>query len=1022
MARRCRSKGAPTLADCPDHPLLIFLPRWEYQCCGDSLRVGDEVPLCLLPISPDRVWARRLPTPFEWIGVRHGPSQEAGRHVLAQVFRLWEAFADAEYVGGEWRLAPSSGSLRPILVMDPHRETWEGHPVRAQEGLPKTSSWLGWWPQHHRTGILMTAAGFSLPTITDASTIPTGDMPGDKVQIGQDHLSKAATIFPVLWPQLQEVLAASPHRRAIISVHGGSGVGKSETASVLAAFLRHNGLGAYVMSGDNYPRRIPRDNDAERLRTFRSEGLKALVASGGYDEGVKATLAELQAADRDADPAACVEHPWLAAYQAGGAVALERYLGSPQEIDFDEVSAILAAFHDGAETLRLKRMGRELDELWYADVDMRDVQVLVIEWTHGNSGNLRGVDIPILLNSTPEETLAHRRSRARDGATDSPFTTMVLGIEQAHLHEQAHRAKIIVNKVGQIISHADYLKSMGADLPEPGAMINFYPDSMGGSLGDEVDFLTSPEVAGAFTSAYVLPSIFNTDLDRGFSVIDYDLSTTYTRPGDLEALRAAGIKLKFDFILNHASVLSPQFQDLLAKGARSEYADFFIDWNAFWEGHGEMTPEGYVQPDAELVKDMFFRKPGLPILMVRMPDGTEKPYWNTFYQEVRYTAPDAQTLMEVAGLQYQTAVRLAESIKGALDEGMTPSEMAFDLGADVDLEQWNAVVEHLEAGRRYLGQMDLNIKSDLVWDFYADVLDKLSGYGAEIVRLDAFAYAPKEPGEKNFLNDPGTWDLLDQVNQLATERGLKLLPEIHSRYEEKIHELISSKGYLTYDFFLPGLVIDAFESKDARHLKAWIADILAKQLRTVNMLGCHDGIPLLDLKGLLSDEQIDALIETVKGRGGYVKDLHGEKKMYYQVNATYYSALGESDDAMLLARAIQLFMPGKPQVWYLDLFGGRNDHAAVERAGAGGHKEINRTNLTVDELRDGLATPLVQRQLELLRFRNSFGAFGWDAECTVAETPASQLQITWRKGEHVAELVADLASKQFTITADGQAV
>ena len=57
---------------------------------------------------------------------------------------------------------------------------------------------------------------------------------------------------------------------------------------------------------------------------------------------------------------------------------------------------------------------------------------------------------------------------------------------------------------------------------------------------------------------------------------------------------------------------------------------------------------------------MFFRKPGLPILMVRMPDGSEKPYWNTFYQEVRYTAPDAQDLMKVAGLQYTSAQALAD--------------------------------------------------------------------------------------------------------------------------------------------------------------------------------------------------------------------------------------------------------------------------------------------------------------------------------------------------------------------------
>ena len=177
--------------------------------------------------------------------------------------------------------------------------------------------------------------------------------------------------------------------------------------------------------------------------------------------------------------------------------------------------------------------------------------------------------------------------------------------------------------------------------------------------------------------------------------------------------------------------------------------------------------------------------------------------------------------------------------------------------------------------------------------------------------------------------------MLERVRILAKKYGLTLLPEIHSKYEEKIHEKISKKGYLTYDFFLPGLLIDALERNTNEILVKWINEIREKELKVVNMLGCHDGIPLLDLKGLVADEQIQLLIDTVVKRGGYVKDLHGKKNMYYQVNATYYSALGEDDRKLLLARAIQLFMPGKPQVWYLDLFAGKNDHAGVEKAGTG---------------------------------------------------------------------------------------
>jgi len=856
------------------------------------------------------------------------------------------------------------------------------------------------------------------PAIDELDAIPTGDMPGDKVQIGEGHVAKATAVLPRLWEVLRPILETSPHQRAVLAVHGGSGVGKSEIGSLLAHYLRANGIGAYVMSGDNYPRRIPRDNDAERLRTFRTAGVRGLVDAGLYDADVRKSLTTLQSADRDADPAAVVDNPWLATYQRVGRAALDAYLGTPNEIDFAEVSGILARFHDGATSLQLKRMGRELGELWYESVDVSEVHVLVVEWTHGNSDHLVGVDVPILLNSTPEETLAHRRARARDGATDSPFTTMVLALEQAKLASQAHKAKIIVAKSGEVIDYGAYLESMGRNLPSAGAMLNLYPDSVGGTVADLVDLVTDPAVTGAFSAVYLLPSVFNTDLDRGFSVIDYRLNRLYASQADLDALREAGISLKLDFILNHASVLSPQFQDLLAKGDRSAYKDFFIDWNAFWAGHGTMTPDGYVQPDPALIKDMYFRKPGLPILMVRLPDGTERPYWNTFYQEVRYTAPDTLQVMAASGLQYASAEVVASRVAAAIAEDKGPADADFTGFEDVR----DAVVDDIESRRTYLGQMDLDIRSPKVWEFYADTLSKLAGYGAEIVRLDAFAYAPKEPGATNFLNDPGTWDLLARVKELADDRGLKLLPEIHSRYAEGIHERIANKGFMTYDFFLPGLVIDALARRDASVLTRWIRELVAKQIRTVTMLGCHDGIPLLDLKGLLDDERIEAVIETVKARGGYVKDLHGAKNIYYQVNATYYSALGESDAALLLARAIQLFTPGKPQVWYLDLFCGRNDHEAVARAGAGGHKEINRTNLSREAVRAGLEKPVVRRQLELLRFRNSFGAFGFDAECQVADTAPDQLRITWRHGEDEAVLDANLTTCEFTVTANGVTV
>jgi len=523
-----------------------------------------------------------------------------------------------------------------------------------------------------------------------------------------------------------------------------------------------------------------------------------------------------------------------------------------------------------------------------------------------------------------------------------------------------------------------------------GPMLNAYPDSIGGNLAGLVDFIERPEVAGIFSDAYVLPSLYNSDLDRGFSVIDYGLSELATL-SDLARLRADKVELKLDFILNHCSAQSPQFLSILHDGAASPYLDFFINWNEFWAGHGEMTPEGYIQPRVDLLEPMFFRKPGLPILLVPFPDGSEVPYWNTFYQEI---TPDG----------------------------------------------------------RVLGQMDVNIQSPKVWDFYTDTLRKLSEYGARIVRLDAFAYASKEPGRANFLNEPETWQILERIAQLANDYGIELLPEIHAEYHTGTHQKIADAGYLTYDFFLPGLVLDAINNGNAADLANWARTIRDSGMRVVNMLGCHDGIPLLDLAGLIPDQRIQTLIDTTVARGGHIKNLHGAKKvsepqgadaaaadasaveavdagaaadvvveapekpMYYQVNATYYSALAANPRALLLARAIQLFMPGKPQVWYLDLLAGTNDYEAMERAGEGGHKEINRTNLTAADAAARLTEPVVAGQLELLRFRANSPAFAWDSDIDIETPSPSQLQIRWTNGDSTAELEADLATLAFAVT------
>ena len=562
------------------------------------------------------------------------------------------------------------------------------------------------------------------------------------------------------------------------------------------------------------------------------------------------------------------------------------------------------------------------------------------------------------------------------------------------------------------------------ELPQ-GVIFNAYPDSIGRTLSDTVSMLKKPEFKDVFSLFYILPTIFHSDLDRGFSIIDYDLNEDLVCREDLEALLELNIMFKFDLVLNHLSVGSFQFQDLLKRGDDSKYKNFFIDWNEFWSSRGEMGPDGYIIPYPEYLEKLFMRKPGLPILKVRFPDGSERPYWNTFYQQIIYPKMEVSDLLSVLsekGMSFSDVEKIVSVVNESLAANQDPEKI--DLGSYSHVKE--EVLSVIEQNRKYLGQMDLNARSQDVWDFYDETLKKLRDYGAKIIRLDAFAYLHKQPGEVNFFNKPGTLSYLNRVAQLAVKHDLILLPEIHSEYGRGLHEEIAKEGFPVYDFFFPGLVIHALERGTNKYLLRWINELVEKEIKTVNMLGCHDGIPVLDLKGkssdsptggLLSDSEIDAMVQVILDRGGRIKNLYGpdgKKIAYYQINATFFSALGEDEDKLLLARAIQVFMPGTPQVWYLDLFAGKNDYAAADKGGTAGHKEINRTTLTLQDIEEGLKKAVVKDQLDLLRLRNTSYAF--EGKFTVNPTDEHHLSLAWENRECKLCLNANLQDYSFTIT------
>ena len=555
-----------------------------------------------------------------------------------------------------------------------------------------------------------------------------------------------------------------------------------------------------------------------------------------------------------------------------------------------------------------------------------------------------------------------------------------------------------------------------------GVMLNVYPDSIGEKFRDSIAMLKMEQFKDVFSLIYVLPTFFNSDLDRGFSIIDYDINKELVDEKDLKDLNELQIKLKFDIVLNHLSVASPQFKDMLQHGDKSKFKDFFINWNEFWEGNGTKNEDGIIIPKPEFLNKLFMRKSGLPILKVRFPDGTEQPYWNTFYQQITYNPIAEGDLQSIEGLTETQKQSVVTLVNATINDNQDFDTLNFDDCAAFKSE----ILQIVEQKKSYLGQMDVNAASPLVWEFYEETLKKLSGYGCTILRLDAFAYLHKQVGESNFFNIPGTWEYLERIKKIAQQNNLMLLPEIHAEYGLHLHDEVANEGYYIYDFFLPGLTIHTIESQTSSALIRWAKEIIAKGYKTVNMLGCHDGIPVLDLKGkevngvynkgLLEDAEIESIMNTIMERGGRVKNLYdpsGNKISYYQINATFFSALGEDEQKLLLARVIQMFMPGIPQVWYLDIFAGKNNYEAADNGGSAGHKEINRTALSMNDIEEGLKTEIVKKQLEIIRLRNTSDAFSGEVE--INDFVDDILDIKWTNGTSIAHLIANLNSKGFTI-------
>lgn len=296
----------------------------------------------------------------------------------------------------------------------------------------------------------------------------------------------------------------------------------------------------------------------------------------------------------------------------------------------------------------------------------------------------------------------------------------------------------------------------------------------------------------------------------------------------------------------------------------------------------------------------------------------------------------------------------------------------------------------------------------------------MASHGCSLIRLDAFAYAIKKLDTNDSFVEPEIWELLEEVRDEAAKYDCELLPEIHEHYT--IQMKIADHDYYVYDFALPMITLFSLYSGKSNRLAHWLKMSPMKQFTT---LDTHDGIGVVDAKDLLTDEELDYTSEELYKVGANVKKIYSSASYnnldIYQINSTYYSALGDNDRSYLLTRAIQCFAPGIPQIYYVGLLAGKNDIELLENTKEG--RNINRHYYTLPEIDEEVKRPVVKSLFDLLRFRNTASAFDLAGEILV-ETPSEETIILTRKDSQGdrAVLTANLQTKDFEVKHNGEVV
>jgi sucrose phosphorylase len=292
-------------------------------------------------------------------------------------------------------------------------------------------------------------------------------------------------------------------------------------------------------------------------------------------------------------------------------------------------------------------------------------------------------------------------------------------------------------------------------------------------------------------------------------------------------------------------------------------------------------------------------------------------------------------------------------------------------------------------------QVDLNFQNP---DVLLEIVDTLLFYvdhGAQLIRLDAIAYLWKEIGT-SCIHLPQTHRIIRLIRAVLDVLAPQviLITETNVPHVDNISYFGNGtdEAQMVYNFALPPLVLHTVYTGNSSILSEWAAGLALPSDRTTffNFLASHDGIGVNPARGILSEAEIDSVIQRVIDHGGlvsYKNDVNGVQ-IPYELNINYFDALSSpfseeplstQVDRFMIAQAIMLALVGVPGIYFHSLFGSRSWQAGVETTGR--NRTINRQKFDLatfeQELNQepSLRHQVFQRYAQLLNARQASPAF-----------------------------------------------